>query len=209
MAAEHEGRHVLHRHAELLGQEVAEARRIEDAGHADDLLLRQARILLQRPDHRVERVGNADHEGVRRVLADALADGLHDLEVDAEEVVAAHAGLARHAGGHDADIGARDGRIVVRARIGGVEPVDGRALGDVERLALRRSLGDVEEDDVAQFLQPREMRERAADLPGADERDFPSGHVLSPTLPRCRARSGGAGRGSGSSGAGPVPMMAS
>jgi hypothetical protein len=26
---------------------------------------------------------------------------LHDLEVDAEQVVAAHAGLARHAGGDD------------------------------------------------------------------------------------------------------------
>ena len=37
-----------------------------------------------------------------RVLLDAGADLLHHLEVDAEQVVAAHAGLARHAGGDDA-----------------------------------------------------------------------------------------------------------
>src|SRR3712207_8531882 len=47
--------------------------------------------------------------------------GLHDLEVDADEVVAAHAGLARHAGRHDHHVGARDGRVVARARELGVE----------------------------------------------------------------------------------------
>ena len=60
------------------------------------------RGLVQRPDHGVERIGDADDEGVGRVLLDALADRLHHLEVDAEQVVAAHAGLARHAGGDDA-----------------------------------------------------------------------------------------------------------
>ena len=40
--------------------------------------------------------------------AEALADRLHDLEVDAEQIVAAHARLARHAGGDDADVGAGD-----------------------------------------------------------------------------------------------------
>jgi hypothetical protein len=65
--------------------------------------------LLQRPDHRVERVGDADDEGVRGVLLDAGADGLHDLEVDAEQIVAAHARLARHAGGDDDHVGAGDG----------------------------------------------------------------------------------------------------
>ena len=33
---------------------------------------------------------------------------LHDLEIDAEQIVAAHAGLARHAGGDDAHVGAFD-----------------------------------------------------------------------------------------------------
>ena len=36
MAAEHEGADVFHRHVEFVGEEVAEARRVEHAGHADD-----------------------------------------------------------------------------------------------------------------------------------------------------------------------------
>ena len=72
VAAERHGVHVLDGDAELLGEEVAEAGRVEHAGHADDLVLRQAGGLLQRPDHRVERVGDADDEGVGGVLLQAL-----------------------------------------------------------------------------------------------------------------------------------------
>ena len=100
-----------------------------------------------------------------RVFLDAGADLLHHLEVDAEQIVAAHAGLARHAGGDDADVGAFDGVIVVGAGEPGVEAFDRRRLRDIERLALRHAFGDVEQHDVAQFLQADQMGERAADLP--------------------------------------------
>ena len=40
---------------------------------------------------------------------------VHHLEVDAEQIVAAHAGLARHAGGDDAHVGALDRLVVVGA----------------------------------------------------------------------------------------------
>ena len=43
VAAEHERGHVLHRRAGLPGDEGREARRVEDAGHAEDALLRPAR----------------------------------------------------------------------------------------------------------------------------------------------------------------------
>ena len=68
MAAEHESRHVLDRNLELLGEEIAEARRIEHAGHADHLVVRQAAGLLQRPDHGIERIGDADHESIGGML---------------------------------------------------------------------------------------------------------------------------------------------
>src|SRR3546814_3446266 len=45
VAAQHEGRDVLDGHLELLGQEVAEARRVEHAGHADDLQIGRAHVL--------------------------------------------------------------------------------------------------------------------------------------------------------------------
>ena len=111
------------------------------------------------------------------MLLDAVADRLHDLEVDAEEVVAAHAGLARHAGGDDDHVGAlrsphsRCAPVYLASK-----PSTGDGLGDVERLALRNAFRDVEEDDVAEFLQADEMGERAADLSGADERDLLAGH---------------------------------
>jgi hypothetical protein len=186
VAAEHEGGDVLDRDVELLGEEVAEAGRVEHAGHAADLGVRQAGELAQRPDHGVERVGDADDEGVGGVARDALADRLHHLEVDAEQVVAAHAGLARHAGGDDADVGALDVGVVVGALEAGVEAVDGGGLGDVERLALRDAFGDVEQHDVAEFLQRGQMGERAPDLPGADQRDLRSCHC--PSSPRAGSK---------------------
>ena len=48
-------------------------------------------------------------------------------------------------------------------------PPTGRGLGDVQRLALRNALDDVEQDDVAEFLETDQVRERAPDLTSADQ----------------------------------------
>ena len=98
------------------------------------------------------------------------------LRLMLEQIVAAHAGLARHAGGDDADIGALDRFIAIGAEKLGVEAVDRRGLRDIERFALRDAFGDVEHDDVAEFLEADEMRERAADQAGADQRNFVTRH---------------------------------
>ena len=81
-----------------------------------------------------------------------------------KKIVAAHARLARHAGGDDADLRARDRLVGVCAGKGGVEAVDRRGLRDIQRLALRDAFGDIEHHDVAQLFQADEMSERAADL---------------------------------------------
>ena len=96
----------------------------------------------------------ADDEGVGAMLLDGRGRPGDDLGVLADEIVAAHAGLAREAGGDDHHVGARDRGIVVAAGDLGVEALDRRGLGDVERLALRHAVEDVEQDDVAEFLQP-------------------------------------------------------
>ena len=55
---------------------------------------------------------DAHYTGINTLsLHDALP--IYDLEVDAQEIVAAHARLARHAGGDDADLG-----VVQRLKIG-------------------------------------------------------------------------------------------
>ena len=179
MAAQHEGRDVLDRDVELLGQEQAEAGAVEHARHADDAGRREAGDFLHQADHGVERVGDDDDEGVGRMLLDALADRVDDLGVDADQVVARHAGLARHAGGDDDDVGALDVLVVGGAAVLGVEPLDRAELGDVERLALGDALGggNVEQDDVAQFLLAGEQRQGAANLSGADQRDLLASHA--------------------------------
>jgi hypothetical protein len=141
-------------------------------------LLAETGEFAQRPDHRVERVGDADHEGVGRVVADAFANGLHHLEVDAEQVIAAHAGLARHAGRHDDDVRACDVLVIVGADDLGVKAFDRAALRKVESLALGHAFHHVEQDDVAQFLLRGQMRQSATDVTRADQRDLLACHVL-------------------------------
>jgi hypothetical protein len=157
VAAEHEGGDVFDRDIEFVGEEITEARGIQHARHAHHLLVRHVGGLLQRPHHRVERVGDADDERIGRVFLDAGADLLHHLEIDAQEIVAAHAGLARHAGGDDADLGVVERLIGIGAGEVRVEAVDRRGLRDIERLALRDAFGDVEHHDVAEFLQADEV----------------------------------------------------
>ncbi len=137
---------------------------------------------MQRPDHRVERVGDADDEGVGGVGLDAGADRIHHLEIDAEQVVAAHAGLARHAGGDDDDVGAGDLGIGGGALQLGVEALDRAGFGEVERLALRHAVDDVEQHDVAEFLERGQMRQRPADLARADQGNLVSRHAFHPRI---------------------------
>ena len=138
--------------------------------------MRQARKLAQRPDHGVQGVGDADHKGIGRMGLDAFADRFHHLQVDAQKVITAHPRLARHAGGDDADICARDVFVGIRALQRRVKALNRARLRDVQRLALRRALGDVKKDDVPQFLEGGEVGKGAADLACADKGDFGSCH---------------------------------
>src|SRR3546814_8614060 len=92
--------------------------------------------------------------------------------MDAGQIGAAQAGLARHAGGYDAHCGAGDVGIIVGALEPGVEAFGRPRLREIERLALGDALGDVEQDDITQFLHRGEVGERAADHAGADQRDL-------------------------------------
>ncbi len=58
----------------------------------------------------------------------------------------------------------------------GVEIVDRRGFRDVERLALRDALHDVEHHDVAELFEADEVGERTADLAGTDQRNLITRH---------------------------------
>ena len=97
------------------------------------------------------------------------SNGVHDLEVDAKQVVAAHAGLAGHAGGDDDDVCAGDRGIVARANQSRVDAFNRGRFGQIQRLALRHAIDDVEQDDVAKLFQRRQKRQCPANLPGPDQ----------------------------------------
>ena len=105
------------------------------------------------------------------------ADLLHHLEIDAEEIIAAHAGLARNAGGDDADTRALDRLVGIGAGHLEVVPVDRRRLHEVEALALWNALGDVEQHHVAKVLETDKVCQGAADLACADQCNLVTRHV--------------------------------
>ena len=182
MAAEHERRDILDRNLEFFRQEMPEARRIEHARHADHHVVRQPRKLTQRPDHRIERIGDANHERARRIGLDALAHCLHHLQVDTKQIVAAHPRLAGYPGRHDDYIGASYIGVIIGALQVHIEPFNGAALRQVERLALRHAVDDVEQHDIAERLGRGEVRQRAADVSSADQRNFVACHGSGPSL---------------------------
>ena len=169
--AQHHGAHVFHRHARSLREEELQPRGIEDAGHAHHPLGRKAGDLLHGVDHGIERIRDHDDEGVRAAGAQVLGHTAGDLEIDAEQIVARHAGLARHPGGHDDHVGACQIVPAGGAADGGVVAEHGAVLLEIERLALREPelLRDVEQPHVAQLLPGRQRRQLAPDVTGPNQ----------------------------------------
>jgi hypothetical protein len=103
-----------------------------------------------------------------------------DLQIDAEEIIARHTRLTRHARGHDDDVGTRAVVPVGRSDDAGVVAQDGAHLLQIERLALGQSflLGNVEQHHVAELVTRRDGRQLAANVARPDECDLvPLGHV--------------------------------
>ncbi len=156
-----------------MGDEGAHARAVEDAGHAEDAVLGQARDLVGHLAHGVERVADHDQDRVRRLRERLLRALLDDLVVGVQEVVAAHPRLAGDAGGDHHHVGARGVLVVVRADHPGVGALDGGGLHDVEALALGNPLEDVDEDDVGQLPVGQALGEGRAHVARSHHRDFP------------------------------------
>ena len=115
-------------------------------------MVRKARKFAQGPYHRVERVGYADDKCVWRVGSDAFTDRLHHLQVDAKQIIAAHARLTRDASGDDDDVCACDIGIIIGAGYCGVKTFNRATLRQVKSLALRHAFNNVKKDDVAKAL---------------------------------------------------------
>ena len=108
---EHKGVDVFHRHLELHCNKCAEPGGVQHAGHSNNALPWKPADAIRSLDHRVQRIAHDDDDGVWRVLHDLLGHALDDVVVRAQQVVAAHAGLAGNTGGYHDDVGIRRVRI--------------------------------------------------------------------------------------------------
>jgi len=131
-------------------------RGIEHAGHAHHAVLGKAADAIRGLHHGIERIGDHDEYRAGRELDDVLDDGFDDLVIRAQQIVAAHAGLAREAGGDHDDVAVR-GLAVIAA--GGGDAGDARVRArdrgrfeHVERFAGGRAFNDIREDDVGEFV---------------------------------------------------------
>jgi hypothetical protein len=178
VAAEDHAVDVVDADAEGLGDEGLVAGGVEDAGHADDALLGELRLLVHDVAHGIQRVADADEHGVRGAAGDLAGDAADDLAVDLDELVARGelAGdgvlLARDAGGDDDDVGVGGLVVAVGADELEVEAHDRRRLGEVEGLALRKARDDVDEDDVPEVLLGGPVGGGRPDVAGPHDRDL-------------------------------------
>ena len=100
-----------------------------------------------------------------------------DPGVLGQQIVPAHPRLPRQAGRHDDDVAARGVGVVVRPDDPCVVADDRGRLGEVESLALREALDDVDENDVGQAGFGDPLRGRGADVAGADDGDLVASHA--------------------------------
>ena len=114
------------------------------------------------------------------MAGDPLTHLRDDPRIDADKIIATHAGFACDTCRHDNDIGALDGGIAVVAADQGIESLDRARLCDIERLSLGHALDDIDEDDIAELFQPGKVGQCATDLAGPDEGQFPARHPISP-----------------------------
>ena len=95
---------------------------------------------------------------LRRLRHNLLHHVGHDFEVGVQQIVAAHARLARNARRDHHDVGVGRGRVVVRADNGHVALLNGHGFQQVERLALRNAFDHVNQYHIGQFLGRNPVR---------------------------------------------------
>ena len=191
VAAEQHALDVFDADAEFHREEGLVAGDVERAGLTDDAIGREACDFPRDVHHRVERVAHDDDDRIRGVFLHLFRDRFHDAGVHLHKVVAAHAWLTGKTGGDHDDFGTRDVFVVAGADDLRVEVFDRPATGQVERLALGDTflVGNVEQDDVAEFLGGGPVCAGASDVARSDDRDLRTTHSAS-----AKGRDAGRGR---------------
>ena len=165
MAAQHQALDVLHRDIQGFGDERPVARRIQHARHADHAVLGESAHPEGRLHHGVERVRHHNQNRIRRVLRRLLDGGLHHLVIRLQQIVAAHAGLAREARRHHHHVGIGGVLVIVRPLDLDVVAFNRARFQQVQTLALRDALQNVDQHHIRQLLVHNAVRKRRTHIP--------------------------------------------
>ena len=138
--------HILRTDEKALGKRGLEAAGVKNRARADDLVLGKPGNFVEHVGQHVHGIRNEDIDGLRRDAHNLRGDVLEDVDVHLRKLQPGLAGLSRKAGGDDHDVGVCRRLIVARTDDGG--RTERRALIDVQRLAERLLLVDVDQHDL-------------------------------------------------------------
>ncbi len=106
------------------------------------------------------------------MLRNIFRDALHHFVVGEQQIVAAHARLARQTGGDHHHIGVRRRLIIVSAGDRHIVAFDGPHLEHVQALALRHAFHHVDQNHIAQFFHGEINGAARANISSAHYGDF-------------------------------------
>ena len=181
MTAHHIAVDIFHADTGLQGHERPHAGRIQDARLPDNALARQLADLHGQVCHRIQRVGQNDEDGLRRILEGVRGCITDDLGVDGQQVFAAHTRLARHARRDDDDIGTLGGSIIIAADHGYILADHRQGFLQVQGLALWHPFDDIHQHQVGDFTFGQPMGGGGTGHSGANNGNFCS-HLFSTIL---------------------------
>ena len=119
-------------------------------------------------------VRHHDHDGVRGEARGGSGHTPDDLAVRREEVVAAHARLARQTGSYYYYI--RTGSIFIAVRAGNIRIItrDRSCFEQIKGLALRDPLGHIHQHHISQLRLNNPLRQRCTNMACTYYRYFPT-----------------------------------
>ena len=112
--------------------------------------------------HRIQRIRYDNQDAVWRELDNLFGNRFHNLRVCVQQIVTAHARFPSYTGRDDDNIGIRGLLITVCSNQSRVITIDRRGFGQIQSLALRNTIDNIDENYVAELLICKQLRSAGA-----------------------------------------------
>ena len=131
--------------SKIIGQIIAQARRIQDRSRTDDYAFRQSGIFHECVCQYVHRIADDDIKRFRRMLCDLRRDLFDNVDICLSKVEPGLTGFSRKSRGYDHDIGSL--RVFIGSGINGYRTAERSALFNIHRFSERLLFVNVNEYD--------------------------------------------------------------